>query len=68
MKRKRATAEVLSESPILASQRSAPAPLIVLQEMFDLLEDYAPFWYTEELRDRAISALSGMQPKRLNLK
>ncbi|KAA6465000.1 hypothetical protein DYQ86_03340 [Acidobacteria bacterium AB60] len=29
----------------------------VLQELFELLEAYAPSWYTEEQRDRAMAAL-----------
>jgi hypothetical protein len=28
-----------------------------LEELFELLEDYAPVWYTEEHHDRAIKAL-----------
>jgi hypothetical protein len=28
-----------------------------LEEMFRLLEDYAPAWYTEEHHDRIVSAL-----------
>jgi|ERR1700693_1007679 len=30
---------------------------MVIQEMFTLLEDYAPAWYTEELHNRAAAAL-----------
>ena len=29
----------------------------ILRELFELLEDYAPMWYTEELHNRAASAL-----------
>ena len=29
----------------------------VLREMFDLLEEYGPVWYPEELRNRAAIAL-----------
>ena len=29
----------------------------VLAELFELLEDYAPTWYTEELHNRAGAAL-----------
>jgi len=32
-------------------------PKDVLKELFDLLEDYAPAWYTEEHRVRAANAL-----------
>jgi len=31
-------------------------------ELYELLEDYGPIWYTEELHNRATRALSG-QPK-----
>ena len=29
----------------------------VLKELFELLEDYAPAWYTEDIHDRAVAAL-----------
>ena len=31
----------------------------VLEELFTLLEDYAPVWYKQEHHDRAIAALLG---------
>jgi len=34
----------------------------VLRELFELLEDYAPAWYTEDLHNRAASALGELQP------
>ena len=37
-------------------------PLAVLRECFELLEDYAPIWYTEELHNRAASALGELEP------
>jgi hypothetical protein len=33
------------------------AMAMVVQEMFTLLEDYAPTWYTEEHHNRVIAAL-----------
>ena len=36
-----------------------PTPREVLEELFQLLEDYAPAWYTEEHHDRAVAALLG---------
>lgn len=41
------------------SQMHAGAPTVreVLEELFLLLEDYAPTWYTEEHHNRAIAAL-----------
>lgn len=33
-------------------------PTEALRELIDLLDDYAPCWYNEELRDRAVAALS----------
>jgi hypothetical protein len=45
----------------LASNRiqpkSVPSRETVLKELFILLEDYSPVWYTKEHRDRAIAAL-----------
>jgi hypothetical protein len=35
---------------------------IVLRELFELLEDYAPIWYTEDLHNRTAAALSELQP------
>jgi hypothetical protein len=32
-------------------------PAAVLQELFELLEDYSPIWYTQESHDRAVAAL-----------
>lgn len=32
-------------------------PIEVLRELFDLLEDYSPGWYPEEMHNRAVSAL-----------
>ena len=34
------------------------SPAAVLKELFELLEDYAPVWYTEENHDRAVAALA----------
>jgi len=41
-------------------KRKAPAalnPIIVLRELFELLEDYAPAWYSEENHRRAEAIL-----------
>lgn len=32
-------------------------PATVLEELFSLLEDYGPSWYTEEHHKRAVAAL-----------
>jgi hypothetical protein len=32
-------------------------PLSVLRELFELLQDYAPCWYTEDLHNRTASVL-----------
>ena len=37
--------------------RKVLSPRTVLKELFVLLEDYAPTWYTKEHHDRAIAAL-----------
>ena len=34
------------------------------QEMFNLLEEYAPTWYTEEHHRRAVAALGALQESR----
>jgi hypothetical protein len=58
LNRKRATAKVVRESYKPHPPRPAPTPRAVLKELFDLLEEYAPIWYSEELHDRAKAALS----------
>ena len=57
MNRKRAGARVVREAYEPRQPRPA-TPRAVLQELFDLLEEYAPVWYTEELHDRAKAALA----------
>jgi hypothetical protein len=58
LSRKRATARIVRETINQMPPRSTPTPKAVLQELFELLEEYAPMWYTEELHDRAEAALS----------
>lgn len=36
----------------------------VFQEVFNLLEGYAPVWYTEEHHSRAVAALSSFEESR----
>ena len=38
-----------------------PTVRAVLEELFDLLEDYAPTWYTVEHHNRAVAALLGRE-------
>jgi hypothetical protein len=38
-------------------RKSVPSRETVLKELFILLEDYAPVWYTKEHHDRVIAAL-----------
>lgn len=33
-----------------------------LRELYALLEDYSPMWYTQEVHDRASAALSRLRP------
>ena len=40
-----------------AKELAAPSTRMVLEEVFELLEDYAPIWYTEEQHDRILAAL-----------
>ena len=44
------------DSHLEVAQRT-PSPREVLEELFELLEDYGPTWYTEEHHDRAVAAL-----------
>ena len=36
---------------------TAPSVRTVLEEVFQLLEDYGPLWYTEKHHDRILAAL-----------
>ena len=49
---------------IISMDHREPAKGIgVLRELFELLEDYAPSWYTEELHNRAAAALGDFFPQ-----
>jgi len=42
----------------------APSGVIeVYEEMFQLLEDYAPSWYTEDLHNRAAAGLETLKAR-----
>jgi hypothetical protein len=41
----------------VAKDPAVPSVRVALEEVFDLLEDYAPLWYTEEHHDRILAAL-----------
>jgi hypothetical protein len=62
LNRKRATVTVLREGFQQSPQLAAPTPPIVLREVFELLEEYGPVWYTEEIHDRIRAALSNDRP------
>jgi hypothetical protein len=38
-------------------EATVPSVRTVLEEVFQLLEDYGPLWYTEEHHDRILAAL-----------
>ncbi len=48
-------AEIASFETLQQVQQASPA--VVLRELFELLEDYSPVWYSEEVHNRAISVL-----------
>ena len=47
-----------------AFQRRLAYGVEVLQELLNLLEQYAPTWYTEEHHRRALTALRGLEEAR----
>ena len=56
--------ELLPELKVVSNRiraRKVLSPQTVLKELFVLLEDYAPTWYTKEHHDRAIAALLGRE-------
>lgn len=44
-----------------SSSQDAPSALKILEELFDLLEDYSPTWYTETHHRRAVAVLRTRQ-------
>lgn len=44
-------------TPGTTGQDGQSNSITVLRELFALLEEYAPLWYTEELHNRAAAAL-----------
>jgi hypothetical protein len=55
------TKHALEQSPELISAESRPTnvsdPREVLERVFELLEEFGPVWYTEDLHDRVVEAL-----------
>jgi len=51
----------LNDDGIHPEPLRVPATRDVLEELFELLEDYAPTWYTEEHHNRAVAALLGKE-------
>lgn len=51
-----------SNEPYRRSHTNSTGLMDALLELFNLLEEYAPAWYSEELHNRALSALQG-RPK-----
>jgi hypothetical protein len=41
--------------------QQASDPRAALEELFILLEEYGPMWYTQEHHDRALNALLGRE-------
>ncbi len=54
---------VTSRSIISMDQHKPTSGNSVLRDLFELLEDYAPSWYTEELHNRAAAALGDLVPQ-----
>ncbi len=50
--------KVVRRSFKLKDTSTSTNPKVVLKEIFELLEEYGPVWYTEELHNRAKAALS----------
>ncbi len=54
---------VSTRTIISMDQRQPATGNAVLRELFELLQDYAPSWYTEELHNRAAAALGELAPQ-----
>ena len=55
----------VKRSVVSMDQRKPVSSAAVLRELFELLEDYAPSWYTEEHHNRAAEALGEALSARL---
>ena len=53
----------LSSRTIISMDRKPASGSAVLRELFELLEDYGPSWYTEELHNRVATALGKFVPQ-----
>jgi hypothetical protein len=51
----------LKVAPDAVKPTEASNARIVLEELFALLEDYAPVWYEQQHHDRALAALLGKE-------
>ena len=51
----------LNVAPDSALMKKTYDAKTVLEELFVLLEDYGPVWYTEEHHNRAVNALLGRE-------
>lgn len=61
MNLEQAVAKPLRPSFKLEDACNSANPKVVLKELFELLEENGPMWYTEELHIRARIALSDFQ-------
>ena len=52
------TATTVRASVAALNERTSLTAHTVLQEMFELLEEYAPAWYSEDLHNRAKAILA----------
>jgi hypothetical protein len=53
--------EAITTARCVSLDRNEPRPAtpeVVLQELLELLEDYGPTWYTEEIHNRAVAVLT----------
>lgn len=48
---------------LISIEQHRPSNSSILRDLFELLEDYAPAWYTEELHNRAAAALGELYPQ-----
>ena len=51
----------LNTVPPTGTPHQASDPRAALEELFVLLEEYGPMWYTQEHHDRALKALLGRE-------
>jgi hypothetical protein len=64
--RPRRLVTLTAKSALLRKREHSGSEMVpaVLTELFELLDEYGPHWYTEDLRDRYVRAIAELEQRR----